>query len=100
MPSRRISIPPAWCWWRRGPSRRGPTSRRGNRAVAARSGLPQEILFADLESRLSQDVVGGGHVKIDVRQHMIEQVGHALHALRGTPGLPRDGSIFSALELL
>src|ERR1700694_5717531 len=94
MPSRRISIPPPWCWWRRGPSSRGPTSRRENRLS-----LAEEILFADLESRLSQDVVGGGHVKIDVRQHMIEQVGHALHGLRRTPRLPRHGSIFRALEL-
>src|ERR1700716_4235077 len=99
MPSRRISIPPPWCWWRRGPSSRGPTSRREIRLSFARLSFAEEILFADLESRLSQDVVGGGHVKIDVRQHMIEQVGHALHALCGTSGLPRDGSVFSAFEL-
>src|ERR1700737_678563 len=94
MPSKRISTPPPWCWWRRGPRRPGPTKRRKSPLI-----LTQEILFADLESRLSQDVVGGGHVKVDVRQQMIEQIGHALHALRRTPGLPRDGSIFSAFEL-
>src|SRR6266404_2300249 len=72
---------------------------RDDERCAGGSNPPQIIELADLETRLPENVVRGGDVEENVRQHVMEQVGSAQHILGGRACLQGDGSVFGALEL-
>ncbi len=59
------------------------SERHGDGRGRERASGRQVISLADRESRLPENVIGGRDMKEHVRQHVIEQVGRALHALRG-----------------
>ncbi len=68
-PSKLISIQAPWCWLRPAASR--PPAAQRTRLAAA-----QIVLLADLQTRLPQDVVRGGHMEEHIGQQ-VTQTGRA-----------------------
>src|SRR6185369_4290891 len=63
---------------------------RSRRPPGVASRPAQEILLAELDPVVAQDVIRRSDVKENVRQHEIEQIGHAGKGQRVAPDLERD----------
>ena len=62
--------------------------------------LAEKITFAQVESTVSQKVVGGRHMKIEIRQHKSQQIALAGKIYSVTPELYFELTILATLKLL
>ena len=62
--------------------------------------LAEKITFTQVESAVSQQVVGGRHMKIEIRQHKAQQIALAGEIDGVTPELYFELTSLATLELL